>query len=222
MTYSSDISHYTILSDVYGYPLEGFTKQLGEALQVFENRNQDAADLFRPFAEFMSSLSLKDQQELFVRSFEVQSVTTIDLGYVLFGDDYKRGELLVQLSREHRAVNNDCGIELADHLANVLRLMPLMEDKALVHELAQKIVWVALGRIIDAFSPKQMALKDDFYKRKLTTLIDRPTENYLIYVKAIEALFVLMERDFGLTHEPEPEKQSDFLKNLHTEIALEG
>ena len=65
--------------------------------------------------------------ELYLRTFDVQAITTLDIGYVLFGEDYKRGALLAGLSAEHKKVSNDCGIELADHLPNVLRLLPKME-----------------------------------------------------------------------------------------------
>ena len=71
-------------------------------------------------------------REIHTRSFEVQSITTLDVGYVAFGDDYKRGELLVNLNREHEAVGVDCGSELPDHLPNVLRLMARWQDPELV------------------------------------------------------------------------------------------
>jgi hypothetical protein len=40
---------------------------------------------------------------LFTRSFDVQAVTTLDLGYIVFGEDYKRGELLVNRAPEFLA-----------------------------------------------------------------------------------------------------------------------
>jgi hypothetical protein len=45
------------------------------------------------------------------------------LGYVLFAEDYKRGDFLVKVKNEQRKVNNDCGEELADNLPNILTLM---------------------------------------------------------------------------------------------------
>ena len=62
-----------------------------------------------------------------------QVLATLDIGYVLFGDDYKRGELLANLNQEHRKANNDCGTELADHLGicvETLRERSLINDRA--------------------------------------------------------------------------------------------
>ena len=70
-----------------------------------------------------------DLQELHTRTFDVQALTTLGTGYVLFGDDYKRGALLSNLNREHNDAQNDCRGELADHLPNVLRLIPKLKDQ---------------------------------------------------------------------------------------------
>ena len=53
--------------------------------------------------------ALDEVQEVFTRSFDVQSITTLGVGYVMFGDDYKRGEMLVNLNRELRDAGIDPG-----------------------------------------------------------------------------------------------------------------
>ena len=55
---------------------------------------------------FQSNPSRK-WEEIYTRTFDVQAITTLDVGYVLFGDDYKRGELLVNLNNEHTKAGND-------------------------------------------------------------------------------------------------------------------
>ena len=129
------ILHYELLADLFAYPREGYTGRVKEAQSFLDRHHPEAGRVLRPFTDYMSTLSLTAQEELFLRSFEVQAVTTLDLGYVLFGDDYKRGALLVNLNREHRQAQNDCGTELADHLSNVLRLLPKMQDEEIAEEL---------------------------------------------------------------------------------------
>lgn len=214
--------HYGFLAAVYAYPEEDFTARVQSARNFLDEYLPEAGALFRPFADLMSLLSLSQQQELFIRSFEVQAVTTLDLGYVLFGDDYKRGELLVNLNREHREVSNDCGVELADHLSNVLRLLPKIRDEALMEELARRIVWSALKRMIRGFEPEQIELKDKFYKKKYKTILERPENHNAIYANALKALYRLLQFDFGFEERELPEQVSDFLKNLRTEVTLEG
>lgn len=215
------LNHYAILAPVYAYPGQDFNLHLLTAQEFLDEYHTEAAGLLRPFTAYMSALPLLKQQELFVRSFDVQAVTTLDVGYVLFGDDYKRGELLVNLNREHREAQNDCGIELPDHLSNILRLLPKMKDKEIARELVEKIVAVALKRMILSFAPEQMQMRDEFYQKKFKTLIERPAENYLIYVKALEGLYTLLKYDFGFAEVVLPEHHSDFLKNLQTEVSIE-
>jgi len=219
MKYS--IAHYDFLAAVYAYPEEDFTAKVQSAQKFLDGYFPEAAHLLRPFTGYMSTLATSEQQELFIRSFEVQAVTTLDLGYVLFGDDYKRGELLVNLNREHREAGNGCGVELADHLSNVLRLLPKIQDEALVEELARRIVWAALKRMIRGFEPEQVELKDKFYKKKYKTILERPKNHYTIYADALKALYRLLQFDFGFEEREPPEQVSDFLKNLHTEVRLE-
>ncbi len=72
----------------------------------------------------------------------------------MFGDDYKRGELLVNLNREHGAAGIDCGDELPDHLPNVLRLLARWEDRELAAEFAEEILHPALERMVAEFEPR--------------------------------------------------------------------
>ena len=113
-------------------------------------------------------------QELFTRSFDVQAIATLDLGYVLFGDDYKRGELLANLNREHVDAKNDCGTELADHLPNILRLMSVLQDEELIEDLAYAIVGPALLEMIGEFDSDRLEKKNESYRKHYKTLIETP------------------------------------------------
>jgi len=81
----------------------------------------------------------------------VNALCYLDIGYILFGEDYKRGEFLVKLSQEHKTAGNDCGSELADHLPNILRLFEKAEDKKFVEELAYCLVIPALREMLSGF-----------------------------------------------------------------------
>ncbi len=214
-------SHYRLLAEIFTYPGTDFTEKVRETTIFLQDYLPDAALLFQPFSRYISSISILDQQELFIRSFEVQAITTLDLGYVLFGDDYKRGELLVNLNREHREAGNDCGVELADHLSNVLHLMSKLSDETLLEELARRIVWSALKRMIRGFEPEQIELKDKFYFKKHKSILERPEQHYPVYVSALKMLYRVLQYDFGFQDSQLPEHVSDFLKNLHTEVKLD-
>ncbi len=219
---SNSIAHYQILASLFEYPDEKYAERIILVQNFLQTNYPNVAPLLSRFTEFMSQATLIQQQELFIRSFDVQAVTTLDLGYVMFGDDYKRGELLVNLNREHREVQNDCGVELSDHLPNVLRLLPKMKDDYIVKELVTRIIAPALRRMIRGFEPEAIELQDKFYKRKHKTIIDRETEHYTIYQKTLQTLLEILKIDFEFTESEATEKTSDFLKNIVTESNLEG
>ena len=213
--------HYIKLADIFDYPDEDFTSKIFAVREFLWQYAPAAAKEMQSFVQVMTNASLLDQQELFIRSFDVQALTTLDLGYVLFGDDYKRGELLVNLNREHKAAENDCGNELADYLPNVLRLLPKLKDESLQLEFVEKILAPALTAMIAAFDKGKIEEKEKFYQKKYKTIIDRPVDQYTIYQQALKTLYIVLKQDFNF-HVPEvSDKTSDFLKNIGTETLLE-
>ncbi|HEU5291976.1 MAG TPA: hypothetical protein VFU05_15100, partial [Cyclobacteriaceae bacterium] len=137
-----------LLASLTDFPKEGFVDEVKEIQLFLDGYYPELANALDPFTEFVSSASMDEMQELHTRTFEVQAITTLDLGYLLFGDDYKRAELLVNLSREHLSVNNDCGYELADHLPNVVRLIAMMQDEEIKNELVAKLICPGLKKMI--------------------------------------------------------------------------
>ena len=100
----------------------------------------------------------------------MQAITTLDVGYVLFGDDYKRGELLVNLNREHREAGNECNGELADNLSNLLPLLSKMKNHDIRTDLVEIIIMPGLNKIIKEFDSKNIVLKNKAYQKKLAFL----------------------------------------------------
>ncbi|MEE9271055.1 MAG: nitrate reductase molybdenum cofactor assembly chaperone [Candidatus Krumholzibacteria bacterium] len=216
-------AHYTIIADLFSYPDAGFAARVGGVQAFLEETCPDAAEELREFSEFAAQASLVELHELYTRSFDVQAITTLDLGYVMFGDDYKRGQVLVNLSKEQREAGVDCGSELPDHLPNVLRLLDAMQDHALREELVQKIVAPALRRIIGEFDPERLEKKNAVYKRHHKTLIERSEHHGIIYRKTLRALYVLLKRDFDLAGSETPfvPQHSRFLNSIGTEMTME-
>jgi nitrate reductase assembly molybdenum cofactor insertion protein NarJ len=86
------LAHYQALADLFEYPDIKYPQQVRKIIDLLDGNYPEAvADLER-FLELLPDRELRTMQELFTRSFDVQAITTLDIGYVLFGDDYKRGE----------------------------------------------------------------------------------------------------------------------------------
>lgn len=214
---------YHTLVELFTYPAAGFPHKVRETQAFLDAQYPAAGAELKPFTEFVSGASPTELEELFNRSFEVQAITTLDIGYVLFGDDYKRGALLVNLNREHRDAGVDCGNELADHLPNVLRLLARMSDIELRAELVQKIVAPALRKIISEFSPGKIAQKNAVYQKHHKTLIERPAHHGTVYQFPLKALYRVLESDFEVQEIPAlPQNGADFLKSVGSEMRIES
>src|SRR3990170_3039912 len=192
-------AHYSHVAELFDFPLPGFAAR-GRALLAFlGERYPDAAVEVEHFLDAIPERTL-DLQELHTRTFDVQSLTTLDIGYVLFGDDYKRGALLSNLSREHTQAENDCGRELADHLPNVLRLIPKLKDQNLLDELVSQILVPALMLMIREFDPGRIEKKNANYQKHYKTLIDPASGcDPTIYRLTLKAVLQVLAKDFQVT-----------------------
>lgn len=214
---------YGKLAGLFIYPDAHYGESVAGIQAFLEDVSPAAADELREFTAFASQATLIELEELYTRSFDVQAVTTLDLGYVLFGDDYKRGELLVNLSREHGEADVDCGTELPDHLPNVLRLLDAMQKTEIRAELVKKIVGPALRKIIGEFDPERMGKKDAVYEKHHKTLIERSEHYGVIYSKPLKALYTVLEENFdvGTDEKAFVPHHGQFLNSIGTEMTLE-
>lgn len=192
-------AHYCDAAELLDFPGPGFANR-GRALADFLRDNYpDAAVEVEHFLDAIPQRTL-DLQELYTRTFDVQAVTTLGTGYVLFGDDYKRGALLSNLNREHNDAENDCRGELADHLPNVLRLMPKLKDQNLLEELVEQILVPALMLMIREFDPERIEKKNANYRKHYKTLIAPAGGcDSTIYCRALKAVLQVLARDFPVT-----------------------
>lgn len=220
-TTKTDLEHYVLIADLLAYPTEGFADRVRTVQSYLNVHYPEAWAELQPFCDLLPGDDLRAMQQSYTRAFDVQAATTLDLGYVLFGDDYKRGKLLANLSREQTDAGNDCGTELADHLPNILRLLPKLADRGLVVELVQEIVAVALRKMIAEFETDAFAQKDKLYKKHHKTLIEFVPGTRAMYAFVLKALYAVLAADFVLTETALIEQTSDFLGSVGTEFEIE-
>lgn len=216
-TNRSDLLRLATLVD---YPVKGFSAAVNGIQLLLNEKYPVLASVLRPFTYFASTAPIDEMQELYVRTFEVQAVTTLDLGYLLFGDDYKRAELLVNLNREHSLAGNDCGTELADHLPNVIRLVARMQDDPVRRHLVEKLICPGLQKMISEFEPFALEKKNEVYKRHHQTLIEVPGGYGTLYQRPLIILLELIREEFGVQPD-ESGGSSHFLHSINTEMNLE-
>lgn len=143
---------YEALAMLLTYPVDARSMETG--VLAFRDRLPDAAAAeLALLAEEIGPMALHERQELFIQTFDLNPVCSLEMGWHLFGENYDRGLLLVkmrQLLRRHEIVES---AELPDHLTNGLRLLARMEREDGAY-LAEAIVLPALTKMLDAIREK--------------------------------------------------------------------
>jgi nitrate reductase assembly molybdenum cofactor insertion protein NarJ len=221
--------HYEHLANLFEYPRRDYPNRVQGAYDALAGRYVIAAAHVGAFAQALPTdgepftpEALDEVQEIYTRSFDVQPITTLDVGYVAFGDDYKRGELLVNLGRELRAVNVDVRPELPDHLSNVLRLLARWEDRTLAAEFVQEILRPAIERMVAEFGQLRSSGRDALYRKHFQTLIVSSAERGTIFLDPLAAVLEVLKADFE--HHPSGafSRGNDFLRAIEQELVIEA
>jgi nitrate reductase molybdenum cofactor assembly chaperone len=106
------------------------------------------------FAEAIAPLSAIEMQELFTRTFDLNPLCCLEIGWHLFGENYERGTLMVRMRQELRRYGLEESTELPDHLCHVLRLLARMEAER-AGDFAAACVLPALEKMLTAFQGKE-------------------------------------------------------------------
>jgi nitrate reductase assembly molybdenum cofactor insertion protein NarJ len=222
-------AHYEHLARLFDYPQADYPRWVQAVYDLLAGKYILAAAEIDAFAKVLpteggpfTQEALDEVQEIFTRSFDVQSITTLGVGYVMFGDDYKRGELMVNLNREHRDAGIDCGTELPDHLPNVLRLIARWEDRELAAEFVEEVLHPCLERMIAEFSLRRTQARDGLYQKHYKTLIVSSPERATIFREPLAAVLEVLRKDFTLSAWTPPEQDNDFLRRIGQELEIEA
>jgi nitrate reductase assembly molybdenum cofactor insertion protein NarJ len=163
-----NLKHYKILANMFRYPDESMRTYSEKFLEMIQAEFPDKYAEIKKLTEAHNCLSMKEQQECYLKTFDVQAICYLDIGYVLFGEDYKRAQLLVNLQNEHKNAGVDCGSELGDHLPNVLTLLSKTTDPDFAEELGFIVTMPAVRFMITKFKD----IQNNYYKDLLAVLFE--------------------------------------------------
>lgn len=150
-TISNDKHLYEHLSALLEYPQEDIFANISGCLKSMQSLYPEAKSHLESFSKSARSTNLSSLQELYNSSFDINPVCTLDIGYHVFGESYKRGSFLVgmkKMLKEHGIETKD---ELPDYLPNILRLLAGISKNEDSVSLARLIVAPALARMKKSF-----------------------------------------------------------------------
>ena len=134
------------LAALLSYPKAGFREQFEQARKSLSARAPEAAAALEPFAALVAANSDTDMEEAYTQTFDLNPACALEIGWHLYGEEYKRGEFLVEMRRLMRALGVPEDTELPDHLSHVLAVLPLMEREASRDMINEKVL-PALAKI---------------------------------------------------------------------------
>lgn len=212
----NDYKHYPLFAEIFRYPTEDFNEHIVRCLDVIAQKYPQLMETFKPFANYMLDKELLDQQELYTKTFDVQPICYLDLGYVIFGEDYKRGAFLLHMQQEQQNFNNDCGHDLSDNISNILTLIPKHNDQNFINDLAVDIMIPGLKKMISEFESARVDLKVKVLKKLHKAIIQEDLNQGNVYRNAIETLLKIFEYDFEIIkNEKEVSAHDEVISSNH-------
>lgn len=191
MMKSEDI--YAYLAAAIDYPEANYLSRLAECQSLIKAHYPELTSDLSSLLEFVAKTEFSRVEEAYTTTFDIHAVCHLDVGYQLFGEDYKRGALLVELGRVHKQAGHDTGSELGDHLRNLLRVLPKIADEEERSELARKLILPAMKKMMASF----------------------PEDSPNVYRSVLSAIYGVLETDFGPAEEFP--KQQDYSAEVPVE-----
>ncbi|MDH3494095.1 MAG: nitrate reductase molybdenum cofactor assembly chaperone [Acidobacteriota bacterium] len=113
------------------YPADDWSERLIKCHKLCLLSEKHGTADFSGFASDATELTLNQSQELYTRTFDLNPVCALEVGYHLFGEDYKRGQFLAQMRETENPYELGQERQLPDYLPVVLRLLGKMDDPEL-------------------------------------------------------------------------------------------
>lgn len=111
------------------YPEESTVRTAEFLYIVLQGELIEAAKEAARFGAYLEQHSQEEVEETFTRTFDVNPLSALEVGWHLFGEEYARGMFLVRMREELRRYGIPESVELPDHLSQVLAVVAAMPEQ---------------------------------------------------------------------------------------------
>lgn len=118
-----------LLARLLGYPGTDYPMAARAAQQLLSEEFPEQTGHLDRFSSYVQGAPPEELEELFTRTFDLNPVCCLEVGWQLYGEDYNRGNFMVRMRQQIRAHGLAESIELPDHLANLLPLLGRLEPE---------------------------------------------------------------------------------------------
>jgi len=122
-----DSTVYTRFAEVLTYPRQGYHRIIQQTGSLLKEIRINDPEPFLNFAGETGQMEVKELEELYTRTFDLNEKRPLEVGWHLYGERYQRGEFLVQMRDRLREYGITESGELPDHLTHCLQLLSRMD-----------------------------------------------------------------------------------------------
>ncbi len=157
---------FELFAQILDYPDQRPDCAVEECISALGPEDGDVAALLGRFRTSQTSMDIGQLQELYTGTFDMLPDCSLNLGYQLFGDDWRRSTFLADLAGRYRAYGVPAGKELPDHLGLILRYLAKRGDESERAQLSGECLVPALARLL-----KEIRKRDNPYEAALEALL---------------------------------------------------
>lgn len=110
------------------YPEADYQDRLVCCEHLLREAFPEIAERLQVFSSFAHECSLDELEEHYTRTFDVNPVCALEVGWHLFGESYARGAFLVQMRQLLRECNIEENGDLPDHLSLLVSALGRIGD----------------------------------------------------------------------------------------------
>ncbi|MBI3650893.1 MAG: nitrate reductase molybdenum cofactor assembly chaperone [Acidobacteria bacterium] len=136
---------YENLADLLDYPSNDWSAVVEDCKQRMNDEKPEIAGLLLAFFKDIEGLPIAVLQERYTQTFDLNPVCNLEIGYHLFGENYKRGIFLANLRETETPFALGQESQLPDYLPVLLRLLVKLEDAELRGDLISECLLPALN-----------------------------------------------------------------------------
>lgn len=150
---------YDGLAGLLAYPDEHYVERLEGCRRALCEQASDAGEFVTQFAQRVGTMTTEELQEAYTRTFDLDPVCSLEVGWHLFGENYSRGEFLAEMRGRLRRLEVLESTELPDHMTHVLRALGRMAPKE-ADRFAMKFVLPVLDKMQQGLQGRECPWED--------------------------------------------------------------
>jgi nitrate reductase delta subunit len=148
-------------ASILTYPSEDYKERVARCTALIADSTFGSGDAklraltnMEEFKFATKELSIADLEEFYTRTFDINPVSSLEVGWHLHGETYERGAFLVTMRDVLRQCSIEESSELPDHLTHALLAVGRMSDEEAAEFVSTRLL-KAMDKMLEGFSEKE-------------------------------------------------------------------